>query len=70
MVNRLCSVFAQRFIVGIATLIIGMALYSSQRTSRPTFRSMSQVIAAEYRVLVEAEHQGQAKRVLTEAKEA
>ena len=51
-------------------MIIGMALYSSQRTSRPTFRSMSQVIAAEYRVLVEAEHQGQAKRVLTEAQEA
>lgn len=45
-------------------MIIGMALYSSQRASRPTFRSVHQVIAAEYVVIVDAEHQGKAKSVL------
>lgn len=48
-------------------MIIGMALYSSQRASRPTFRSMHQVIAAEYVVVVDAEHQGKAKRILQDA---
>ena len=51
-------------------MIVGMGLYSSQRGSRPTFRSMHQVIASEYRVLVDAQHQGAAKRVLAEAKGA
>ncbi len=51
-------------------MIVGMGLYSSQRGSRPTFRSMNQVIAESYRVVVDAEHQGAAKRVLAEAKGA
>jgi hypothetical protein len=45
-------------------MIIGMALYSSQRANRPTFRSMHQVIAAEYVVVVDPEHQGKARSVL------
>jgi len=48
-------------------MIIGMLLFSSQRSQRPTFRSMSQVIAADYRVVVAPEHQGKAKRVLQDS---
>lgn len=50
-------------------MIVGMGLYSAQRTSRPTYRSMHQVIASHYAVIVDNEHQGRAKRVLADGDE-
>lgn len=47
-------------------MIIGMVLYSAQRSTRPTFRSMQQIIAEDYRVIVDGEHQGKARRVMSE----
>jgi hypothetical protein len=48
-------------------MIIGMVLYTSQRTNRPTFRSVQQIIAESYRVIVDESLGGKAKRVLSEA---
>lgn len=47
-------------------MIVGMALYSAQRAGRPTFRSMHQIIATDYVVVVESEHHGKAKRIVQE----
>ncbi len=48
-------------------MIVGMLLFSSQRQNRPTFRSMQQVIATTYRVVVDYEHHGKARRLLDTA---
>ncbi len=45
-------------------MIIGMLLYSSQAANRPTFRSINQLIAQNYRVIVDDSLRGKAMRVL------
>jgi len=47
-------------------MIVGMVLYSSQRATRPTFRSVQQIIAENYRVVVDENLQGKARRVMAE----
>ena len=47
-------------------MIVGMVLYSSQRATRPTFRSVQQIIAENYRVVVDENLQGKARRVMSE----
>lgn len=49
-------------------MIVGMLLYSSQRATRPTFRSVQQIIAEHYRVVVDENVQGKARRVMSEEK--
>jgi len=51
-------------------MIIGMGLYTAQRGQRPTYRSVQQLIAEHYRVIVDSEHEGKAKRVLGGGSEA
>ncbi len=48
-------------------MIVGMLLFTAQRQNRPTFRSMQQVIAKTYRVVVDYEHHGKARRLLDQA---
>ena len=47
-------------------MIVGMVLYSTQRATRPTFRSVQQIIAENYRVVVDENLQGKARRVMSE----
>lgn len=47
-------------------MMLGMVLYTSQRATRPTFRSVQQIIAEDYRVIVDGDHQGKARRVMSE----
>ena len=47
-------------------MIVGMVLYSTQRATRPTFRSVHQIIAENYRVVVDENLQGIARRVMSE----
>lgn len=47
-------------------MMTGMILYTTRGSSRPTYRSMQQVIAAQYRVIVDSEVGGKAKRLAAE----
>jgi len=47
-------------------MMAGMILYTSQKATRPTFRSVQQIIADSYRVIVDESLHGKAKRVLSE----
>lgn len=47
-------------------MMTGMILYTTRGSSRPTYRSMQQVIAAHYRVIVDSEVGGKAKRLAAE----
>jgi hypothetical protein len=49
-----------------AGMIVGIALYTSRGATRPRYRSTQQVIAATYRVVVDAEVGGKAKRLAAE----
>ena len=49
-----------------AGMIVGMVLYSSHGANRPRYRSTQQVIAARYRVVVDSEVGGKARRVAQE----
>ena len=49
-----------------AGMIVGIALYTSRGATRPRYRSTQQVIAATYRVVVDQEVGGKAKRLAAE----
>jgi hypothetical protein len=50
-----------------AGMIVGMLLYSSHGANRPRYRSTQQVVAARYRVVVDSEVGGKARRVAQDA---
>ena len=47
-------------------MMLGIVLFSTQRATRRSFRSVQQIIAEAYLVLVDEEHHGKARRVIQE----
>jgi hypothetical protein len=47
-------------------MIVGMVLYTTRGTQRPAFRSHQHVVASSYRIIVDPEVGGKAKRVAAE----
>jgi len=47
-------------------MIVGMVLYTTRGSSRPKFRSHQHIIASSYRIVVDSEIGGKAKRVAAE----
>lgn len=49
-------------------MMVGMLLYTTRGSSRPTFRSLQQLVASSYRVVVDSEVGGKAKRLVAEGR--
>lgn len=63
----LTPLFAGAVIGAGVGMIIGMVLYTAGAGNRPRYRSINQLIAQSYRVIVDDALQGKAKRVLGES---
>jgi hypothetical protein len=47
-------------------MVVGMVLYSTKGSDRPTFRSHQQVVSSTYRIVVDSEVGGKARRLAAE----
>ena len=64
--ESLVPLAAGAFIGAGLGMMVGMVIYTTRGANRPTFRSHQHVIAASYRIIVDAEVGGKAKRVAGE----